>query len=202
MQVNSSTAFRFARDNKFRFFRLPKGHPRKIEDKFIWQSNSDIDGLKEAPRLWHSCLHNLLTQKQFTTLETKQCIYVNWKKGKPQIILLYVDDMLIGSADLQTCKDICASLDKRFKLKASSDVASFLGLELLFQDGLLHIHQRNKINELATHFNIVHGVNVDYPMKDNVDLDTGQSALLEEVEPNGFPSTHHGNNKARSFDLC
>ena len=89
--------------------------------------------------------------------------------------------MLIGSADLQTCKDICASLDKRFKLKASSDVASFLGLELLFQDGLLHIHQRNKINELATHFNIVHGVNVDYPMKDNVDFDTGQSALLEEV---------------------
>ena len=56
-------------------------------------------GLKQAPHAWYTRIENYFTRLGFTKSEADVNLYHIMVEGKPLIIVLYVDDMILTVDD-------------------------------------------------------------------------------------------------------
>ena len=73
-------------------------------------------GLKQAPRAWHETLSQALEKEGYKATEADPGLYTQHSTaGHQQLILVYVDDLLIASSSLQEVQHIKGKLLQRFK---------------------------------------------------------------------------------------
>ena len=67
----------------------------------------DLYGLKQAPHAWYSRIDNYFTGLGFTKSEVAVNLYHIMLEGKPLIIVLYVDDLILIGDDqlIHSCKE-------------------------------------------------------------------------------------------------
>ena len=67
--------------------------------------NRPIHGLKQSPRCWNKrlseCLQNLAVVVHFRRADADICLFVTDLDGKMLVLLVYVDDILVG----ETCEN-------------------------------------------------------------------------------------------------
>eukprot|EP00253_Pinus_taeda_P034609 PITA_34609 len=74
-------------------------------------------------------------------------------EGKPLIIVLYVDDLMLTSDDqlIKSCKD---DLAREFKMKDMGLMHYFLGMEVWQKDGEVFVSQGKYVNEILKRFHM------------------------------------------------
>jgi len=109
--------------------------------------------LKKAPRAWYTRIDNYFTKLGFTKSEADANLYHIMVKGKPLIIVLYVDDLiLIGDDQLNmSCKE---DLAREFEMKDMGLMHYFLGMEVWQKDGELFMSQGKYANEILRRFHM------------------------------------------------
>ena len=87
-------------------------------------------GLKQAPRVWYLCLDQFLRDIGFRRCVMDHCLYVhNDVDGKLEsFILVYVDDLVIGSKTVAELDRIKTCLHSKFKMKDLGELKYCLGL--------------------------------------------------------------------------
>jgi len=85
--------------------------------------------LKKAPRAWYERIDSYLMTLGFTRSEADPNLYLKVEDDKPLILVLYVDDLFLTSADplIHKCKRELAS---EFEMKDLGPMHYFLGLEV------------------------------------------------------------------------
>jgi hypothetical protein len=85
-------------------------------------------GLKEAPRAWYSRIDRYLQSMVFTKSEADSNLYYIFVKTNLLILVLYVDDLFLISAEklIAGCK---VDMATEFKMKDIGMMHYFLGLE-------------------------------------------------------------------------
>ena len=73
-------------------------------------------GLKQAPRAWYTQIHSYFTGVGFTKSEADANLYQIVVEGKPLIIVLYVDDLIL-TGDEQLIHSCKSDLAKEFEMK-------------------------------------------------------------------------------------
>jgi len=68
-------------------------------DSHVCQLERALYGLKQAPRAWYTRIDNYFTKLGFTKSEADANLYHIMVEGKPLIIVLYVDDMILIGDD-------------------------------------------------------------------------------------------------------
>jgi hypothetical protein len=108
-----------------RLFNIPPGHGLRIM-KCIY-------GLKQASREWQLLLDSFLVSYSFTMYQAKDGIgiYVSFADPRgPIMILVYVDDLLIGTTTITQKADIVAYLQSRANCTDMGPVTTFIGLQI------------------------------------------------------------------------
>ena len=83
----------------------------------ICKLKKSLYGLKQSGNLWNNMLNNFMVSQGFTRSMVDTCVYTRFH-GKAKIILLvWVDDLIIGASDLQVLNDFKKSLMDNFKMK-------------------------------------------------------------------------------------
>eukprot|EP00253_Pinus_taeda_P032982 PITA_32982 len=73
-------------------------------------------GLKKAPRAWYANMDSFLLESGFSRCHSDHTVYTK-KEGKSLIILvLYVDDLILTSSDLNLINHVKSSLKKKFEM--------------------------------------------------------------------------------------
>jgi len=65
----------------------------------VCQLKRDLYGLKQAPRAWYTKIDSYFTGLGFTKSEVDVNLYHIMVEGKPMIIVLYVDDLILTGDD-------------------------------------------------------------------------------------------------------
>ena len=76
-----------------------------------------IYGLKQASRQWYSKFAKTIRNFGFKANVEDNCVYANFKNGKYNFLILYVDDILLVSSDVSLLLETKKFLSLKFDMK-------------------------------------------------------------------------------------
>jgi hypothetical protein len=93
---------------------------------------------------------NLLDTLSFKQIISDQAIFTK----DNFILLIYINDLLIASPDLNNIEFIKAEISKQFEIIDNGLITCFLGLDIICQQDRLYISQKDYIIGVLKHFGI------------------------------------------------
>ncbi|KAF8061284.1 Retrovirus-related Pol polyprotein from transposon TNT 1-94 [Scenedesmus sp. PABB004] len=134
---------------------------------------------EEAPRAWHSRLHEELTKMGFAPSKADASLYVGTSGA---YILIYVDDILIIARNRALAESVKAELFAAFKTRDLGEVSQYLGMHITRDriNKTIKITNEKMVTELVSKYGLADCAPRDIPVslgtkltKDNGDpLDT------------------------------
>jgi len=122
------------------------------EDMLVSKLKKSLYELTQSGRNWNGMLHNHLCENHFVQSGVDNCVYVKHVDDKMIVIVIWVDDLMIGaSSDLPLCETKNMLKDK-FKMKDLIKLSHFLGVDFEQGDGYVRISQRDYIHKVLERF--------------------------------------------------
>ena len=106
-------------------------HPGKV-----LKLKKSLYGLKQSGREWNTKLNAFLMQLGFKSCISDRCIYTQRSNGIYNIIVVYVDDLIVGSTSLTELERVKAEISSEFECVDGGELSHFLGMEF-HRDGNL-----------------------------------------------------------------
>ena len=113
----------------------PYFEDRNCPDKIVKLKKS-LYGLKQSGREWNTKLDSVLKAIRFKPCISDPCIYVKSENNVYSIIVVYVDNLIVGSSSMNELCKIKRSISSEFKVVDGGELSHFLGMEFS-RDGKL-----------------------------------------------------------------
>ncbi|KAG7302557.1 hypothetical protein JYU34_002203 [Plutella xylostella] len=136
------------------YMEQPEGFEIKGGNGKVYKLNKAIYGLKQAAKSWYDKLDTALTQNfGFKRVSTEPCVYFKSHQGKPMIISIYVDDILLfTSCSAEEKKKLKDKLMKEFAMRDLGAAHHILGMKITNKDGRITLDQSNYIQTVLNKF--------------------------------------------------
>ena len=134
------------------YIEQPEGFETFDRESHVCRLKGALYGLNQAPHAWYTRIDNYFTRLGFTKSEADANLYHIMVEGKPLIIVLYVDDLILTGDDLiQSSKE---DLAREFEMKDMGLTHYFLGMEVWQKDGEVFLSQGKYANEILKRFHM------------------------------------------------
>eukprot|EP00253_Pinus_taeda_P027892 PITA_27892 len=152
-QIDVKTAFLNGKIEEEVYIEQPEGFETFNHESHVYRLKRALYGLKKVPHAWYTKIDNYFTGLGFTKSEANANLYHIMVEGKPLIIVLYVDDLILTGDDqlIKSCKE---DLAREFKMKDIGLMHYFLGMEVWKRDGEVFLSQGNYANEILRCFHM------------------------------------------------
>lgn len=127
-------------------------------------------GLRQASREWHARLDSELRKFDTTSSSGDPCVYYKGQEEDIFLIAIYVDDIIIVSADLNEIQKFKNHLSQAFEIKDLGEIKYCLGIEFSRKGDSIIMNQKNYIKNLLERFNVMEAKPVNTPMEPNLKL--------------------------------
>ena len=146
-------------------------NPEKEEnEKYVGQKvcllKKALYGSKQSGRQWYKKLNEKLKMLELEPLNANPCEYICQEDKEIQIVIIYVDDLIVASNNRVKLQYLKTELSMSFDMKDLGPLNFCLGIEFL-QDkekGEIKLSQRKYIKEVLRRFSMEHCKPVSTPM--------------------------------------
>ena len=109
-----------------------------------------IYGLKQASRQWYLKFDETIREFGFKENEEDNCIYAKFKNGKFIFLILYVDDILLVSSNVDLLLETKKFLSSKFDMKDLNEASFVLGIEIHGdrKNGVLALSQKAYLEKI------------------------------------------------------
>ena len=111
------------------YMRLPPGFTHS-DPKKVCRLKKAVYGLKQAPRCWYAKLSFVLIDFGFPQSYEDYSLFMFTKGRQEMRILIYVDDLVLASNDVELLNQVKAHLSKCFRMKDLGKLKYLLGIEV------------------------------------------------------------------------
>jgi hypothetical protein len=147
-QMDVKNAFLAGKLDKEIYMTAPPGYEEEFGTVLLLKS---LYGLKQAPRIWYKTLVDKLHSLGFKELINDSCVFSH--HSVRCYILVFVDDIIVFTADEIFRSNVEKDLQATFDLKLLGALRYFIGLQIdVDDDGNVHIHQYDYIQKLKDVF--------------------------------------------------
>ncbi|CAM9966409.1 unnamed protein product, partial [Ectocarpus fasciculatus] len=199
-QLDVKTAFLYANLEEEVYIRVPDGvnapgNPLRLPRWILNQCRGEVlrllkslYGLKQAPRNWFLTLRNFLRQEGFRNLLTESCIFVKYVGATMIIILVFVDDILVGTETTHLANEIVQKFEKRFKISDGGEVSIYLSIhiERLLNSASMGLDQKEYIMQLWKAFRGKENRYATTPLQENFKLVIDEELAAQSDEDRAF----------------
>ena len=155
-QMDVKTAFLNGELSEEIFMKQPEGFIEPGNEHLVCKLNRSIYGLKQASRQWYLKFDSVISCFGFKENQVDNCVYMK-SEGKNFIFLiLYVDDILLASTNLDLLEQTKSFLSKKFDMKDLGEAKYVLGIEIKRDRSrfLLGLSQQSYINTVLKRFDM------------------------------------------------
>lgn len=150
------------------YMEQPKFFENLDARNMVCKLNKPLYGLKQAGREWYRKLDSYLLSLEFNKTAVNPCVYVK----SDIIITIYVDDLLIASADIDKINLIKELLKREFKIKDLGIVKDILGMRIERNGtvGSIKLSQKKYIQDVLEKFAMTECNPLNTPLEINLDM--------------------------------
>jgi len=187
-QMDVVTAFLNGDIDEEIYMDVPAGFKDPKRPNLVCKLLKALYGLKQAPRMWNAKIDSFLVENLgFFSSPNEPCVYIKRVRGNVvMIILLYVDDILIGGKCRSSMDKVKAEFKARFKMKDLGDASEFLGIEIMRDRNLcqIEIKQSAYMAKILERFSMSNCKPMSTPMiTDSAKILESESNLLSPKTP-------------------
>ena len=115
-----------------------------------------IYGLKQASRQWYLKIDETIRKFGFKENEEDNGIYAKFKNEKFIFLILYVDDILLASSDVDLLLETKKFLSSRFDMKDLGEASFILGIEIHWdrRNGVLALSQKAYLEKVLKKYSM------------------------------------------------
>jgi transposase InsO family protein len=156
----------------------PPGYPQGPPGTVL-KLNKTLYGLKQAPRAWHQRLDSELLNLGFTSSASDPGLYIQTEENNRIFLMVYVDDILIASDNLDLIEAIKGKLMTAFDARDMGDAGAYLGMKIARDRGsrTIKLSQGLMIKNMIDKYGLEDGKTRTVPIGLNIKL------AAEEGEP-------------------
>ena len=137
-QMDVCTAFMYGYLEEEIYITQPEGFEVKGKEDWVCRLLRSLNGLKQSARVWYEDIRPTFERMGFKCLITDSGVFILEDPRSPgkivASILLYVDDLLIGSASKQIIAEIKKQMCIKYDMKDMGIAKKFIGLEIMDVD--------------------------------------------------------------------
>ena len=113
------------------YMRPPLGFPLGLPDSKILKLQKTLYSLKQSGREWYLLLSSTLATKGWKQSKANQCLFIrNIHKNHFQVLLVYVDDIILGCPDIASMDSLKAEISSLFEAKNLGVINYLLGIHI------------------------------------------------------------------------
>ena len=130
-------------------------------------------GLKHALRQWYLKFDGFMSEQSYTRCHYDHCVYLKRKNdGNYIILLLYVDDMLVSSSNMQEINVLKRKLANSFAMKDLGSAKQILGMRITRdrKNRKLTLSKSEYIEKVLKRFNMQNAKPVSIPLPSHFKL--------------------------------
>ena len=195
-QLDVDTAFLYAPVDEEIYMQQPEGFQELDEsgESLVCRLLKSLYGLKQSPRNWNHHLHEWLVEHGWVQSQADPGVYVHTVKDgttdssssrvEQYILVLYVDDIIVGGPKLQFIEQLKTSIKETFKIKDLGAVSWCLGMEVSRDRAArtVELTQRKYIADMLSQYNMSDCKPVAVPMTPGTAL-LSSGELLQDSKP-------------------
>lgn len=146
-QIDVKTAFLYGDIDLEIYVELLLGF--KKENK-VCKLNKALYGLKQAPRIQYKTLTSALKELGFSCCPYDNAVF----RKDSTYILVYINNLLITSPNLELIQEVKQSLEQRFKIKDIGECQYFLGIAVERKEGKIRLTQTAYLKAMIDKFGL------------------------------------------------
>uniref|UniRef100_A0A2N9I881 Integrase catalytic domain-containing protein n=1 Tax=Fagus sylvatica TaxID=28930 RepID=A0A2N9I881_FAGSY len=179
-QLDVNNAFLHGELHEEVYMVMPPGFASKGEPNQVCKLTKSLYGLKQASRQWFAKFSSTILQHGFIQSKSDYSLFTRSHGSSFLALLVYVDDILIASNDMESVTKLKKSLDAEFKLKDLGNLKYFLGLEVARSSKGISLCQRKYALEILSDSGMLGSKPVQTPMEQNLKLSETDGTLLDD----------------------
>lgn len=161
------------------YMQLPLGFTGK-KDGQVCKLNKSLYGLKQASRQWNTKLCVALQSMGFKQSIPDNSLFTKDEGSSFVALLVYVDDIVVASADLNLIQRIKVQLNDSFQIKDLGLLKYFLGLDVAGQRKGISVSQRKYALELLDDAGFMDSKPVHSPTVPSHKLSKSEGDMLDD----------------------
>ena len=182
-QMDVKTAFLHGLLDETIYMDKPEGFVDKKNPQKVCLLKRSLYGLKQSPRQWNRRFDDFVRAQGYTRSEYDQCVY--FKKNSLGVyvyMLLYVDDILIASADKIQVDRLKKVLSSEFEMKDLGDAKKILVMEIHRnrETDELWVSQESYLWKVLSNFDMDQAKQVATPIGAHFKLKSGTEKELKD----------------------
>ncbi|KAJ0103510.1 hypothetical protein Patl1_06354 [Pistacia atlantica] len=153
------------------YIKQPKGSVIPSNEHKLCKLVKSLYGLKQAPKQWHEKFDQVLLSNGYTINDSDKCVYSkSYEDNTYVIICLYVDDMLIFSANMDVIIKNKKFLASNFDMKDMGEANVILGINIIKINDGLKLSQQHYVENFLRKFGYLESKLVSTPYDGNTQL--------------------------------
>jgi len=153
-------------------------------EHLVCRLKKSIYGLRQAFGQWYLKFDQVVTFFGFKENASDQCIYLKKNGSHFIIVVLYVDDILLASNNVELLTEIKFMLNSHFDMKDLGDAFVALGIQMSRDRsrGILGLSQRGYIDKVLKSFNMHSSSSSAAPVQKGDELSKSQCPQNDKTE--------------------
>ena len=158
---------------------LPPGFDHSSKNT-VCKLTKSLYGLKQASRQWNAKLTSALLSLGFHQSKSDYSLFLKGTSTDFIALLVYVDDVIIASSNLDAIQNVKQFLHSKFTIKDLGVLKYFLGLEVARSSKGISLSQRKYAIDLLDEANFLHCKPVSTPINPAIKLTASDSPGLPD----------------------
>lgn len=153
------------------YMRVPEGV--KASSNQVCKLHKALYGLKQSARCWFKRFDEVLKRLEFNSSSVDPCLYF-LDKGhvhKNIYVILYVDDIVLVTANENTMKGFKAYLSNEFRMVDLQEIKLFLGIQIERNNQEISLNQSAYLKTVLSKFNMDECKAISTPLPTKLDYD-------------------------------
>ena len=162
---------------------LPLGFEEKHGSDKVYRLRKSLYGLKQSPRAWFECFGKTVTSYGFQQSQIDHTLFYKYSKdGKVEILIVYVDEIILTGDDIDELERLKKRLAKDFEIKDLGMLKYFLGEEFARSKKGIFVNQRKYVLDLLGETGLLGCKVAETPIEPNLKLHTAKPKDVKNIE--------------------